>query len=249
MRDAVGAYRHVVLVGGTSEIGRAVVDRLIGSGTQMVTLVSRDAPAAEAAFADRSVLVRSLALDLSSPSTYRGLADQCTGSFDIDLVIIAVGMLGDAERAAQDPIHATEVMNATFTGPAALMGAFADVLASQRHGTVVVLSSVAGYRTRGDNHVYGAAKAGLDGFAQGLSQRLHNSGVDVLIVRPGFVHTRMTAGMEAAPFSVSAAQVADDVVAALNKGRAIAWSPGKLKWIMGIIRHLPASLFRIIAAR
>lgn len=249
MRDAVGAYRHVVLVGGTSEIGTAIVTRLIDEGTQAVTLVSRDPEHAETSFPDRRATVRSIGLDLSSPSTYRELAQRCGNSADMDLVIVAVGMLGDADRATHDPIHAAELMNTTFIGPAALTGAFADFLAGQGHGTLVVISSVAGYRVRGDNHVYGAAKAGLDGFAQGLSQRLHGSGVDVLIVRPGFVHTRMTDGMDAAPFSVGAQDVANDVATALRKGSTIAWSPPKLRWVMGIIRHLPSRLFRLIASR
>lgn len=249
MRDAVGAYRHVVLVGGTSEIGQAILRRLVAQGTRTVTLLSRDPGQASADLVGWDVSITSESLDLGEPSSFTSLARQCSTGSDIDLVIVAAGMLGDAEQAAHDPVHATELMDTTFAGPAAITGAFADVLAAQGHGGIVVLSSVAGYRVRGDNHVYGAAKAGLDGYAQGLVQRLHGTGVDVLIVRPGFVHTRMTQGMDAAPFSVAPDQVAEDVVTALRKGHAIAWSPGILKLVMGILRHLPAGVFRRASAR
>ena len=249
MRDAVGTYRHVVLLGGTSEIGQAIVRRLVAEGTSRVTLLARDAVSAKESVADCAAHINSEHLDLGAPSSFATMARKCGAESDIDLVIVAVGMLGDADQAAHDPVHALEIIGTTFSSPAALIGAFADVLVSQGHGSIVVLSSVAGYRVRGENHVYGAAKAGLDGFAQGLAQRLHGTGVDVLIARPGFVHTRMTKGMDAAPFSIPASRVAEDVTAGLQRRRAVVWSPAALGVVMAIVRHLPARLLRLVAKR
>jgi decaprenylphospho-beta-D-erythro-pentofuranosid-2-ulose 2-reductase len=97
---------------------------------------------------------------------------------------------------------------------------------------------------RAANFVYGATKAGLDGFAQGLGDALAPSGARVLVVRPGFVHTRMTAGMRPAPFATTPDAVARDVVAGLRAGRSVVWSPGILRWVFVVLRHLPRAVFR-----
>lgn len=249
MRDATGAYRHVVLVGGTSQIGQAIVKRQIADGTRSVTLLARDPVRAQEDLAGCRAQVTCEPLDLNQRSEFPAISERIGSRSDIDLVIVAIGMLGDAERAAHDPVHAADIMDTTFVAPASIIGAFAEQLVSQGHGCIVVLSSVAGYRVRGENHVYGAAKAGLDGFAQGLAQRMYGTGVDILIVRPGFVHTRMTDGMDAAPFSVSADRVAADIANALRKGNRVVWSPPPLKLVMGLLRHLPSGLFRRVSAR
>jgi decaprenylphospho-beta-D-erythro-pentofuranosid-2-ulose 2-reductase len=114
----------------------------------------------------------------------------------------------------------------------------------QGHGKLVVLSSVAGERVRKANYVYGASKAGLDGFAQGLSDALAGTGASVLIVRPGFVHTKMTAGRKAQPLSTSPQAVAAATAKALRAGRRIVWVPPALRPLMSIGRHLPARLWR-----
>jgi decaprenylphospho-beta-D-erythro-pentofuranosid-2-ulose 2-reductase len=122
--------------------------------------------------------------------------------------------------------------------------AVARRLREQGHGTLVVLSSVAGERVRRSNFIYGSSKAGLDGFAQGLGDALVGSGANVLIVRPGFVRTKMTAGMSAPPLSTTADALAAAVVRALREGREIVWVPGGLRWVMMVVRHLPRRVFR-----
>jgi len=117
-------------------------------------------------------------------------------------------------------------------------------LRRQGHGGIVVLSSVAGYRVRRSNFIYGSAKAGLDGFASGLGEALRGTGVTVQVVRPGFVRTKMTAGRPAAPFAVGPERVASDIVRGLQTGRAVIWSPGVLKWVFTILRLLPQALWR-----
>jgi decaprenylphospho-beta-D-erythro-pentofuranosid-2-ulose 2-reductase len=249
MRDASGTYRHVVVIGGTSEIAEALLERLVRAGTRTVTLLARDQHAAARVPLESGVTRTVIRFEAGDPGTHAGIAEQIArAGTDIDLVVVATGLLGDADRAAHDPAYAAQIIGATFTGAATMTGALADVLEQQGHGTIVVLSSVAGMRVRGDNHVYGAAKAGLDGFAQGLAQRLHGTGVNVLIARPGFVRTRMSAHVPAAPFAVDAEQVANDICDALAKGRSTAWSPPLLRFVMGVLRLLPSSVFRRIAA-
>ena len=113
-----------------------------------------------------------------------------------------------------------------------------------RHGHIVVLSSVAGERVRKSNYVYGSTKAGLDGFAQGLADAVDSDGVGVTIVRPGFVHSRMTAGLKAAPFSTTPDAVAECTVAGVRRGRRIVWAPGTLRWVFMVLRHLPTPIWR-----
>lgn len=250
MRNPTGAYRHVVVVGGTSAIATAILHELIATGTQVVTLLARNTEAAEAIPLATSVDRRVIAFDAIEPATHAAIARQVADAGpDVDLVLVTSGMLGNSKEASHDPEYAAQIINTTFTGTATMMGALADVLTAQGHGTIVVMSSVAGVRVRGDNHVYGAAKAGLDGFAQGLRQRVDGTGVEILIARPGFVRTRMSAGIQAAPFAIDADQVADDVCRALAKGTKVVWSPKVLRFVMTVVQALPASVFQRLSAR
>lgn len=107
-----------------------------------------------------------------------------------------------------------------------------------------MMSSVAGERVRRANPVYGGTKAGIDGFAQGLGDVIAADGVHMLIVRPGFVHTRMTAGRQAAPMSTTADAVAVATVRALRARRRVVWVPAKLRYVFMVLRHLPAPIWR-----
>jgi decaprenylphospho-beta-D-erythro-pentofuranosid-2-ulose 2-reductase len=108
----------------------------------------------------------------------------------------------------------------------------------------VVLSSVAGERVRKANFVYGATKAGLDGFAQGLGDSLEGTGARVLVVRPGFVHSAMTKGMKAAPFATTPDKVADVTVRGLRRGSRTVWAPGILRFVFSALRHVPGPIWR-----
>jgi decaprenylphospho-beta-D-erythro-pentofuranosid-2-ulose 2-reductase len=107
-----------------------------------------------------------------------------------------------------------------------------------------VLSSVAGVRVRKANYVYGSAKAGLDGFAQGLADALHGSGARVVVVRPGFVIGRMTAGLTPAPMSATVDVVADAVIEGLRSGRQTVWAPKGLRPVFAVMRLLPRAIWR-----
>jgi decaprenylphospho-beta-D-erythro-pentofuranosid-2-ulose 2-reductase len=140
-------------------------------------------------------------------------------------------------------------VQANYVGAVSSGLAAAQRLKAQGHGTIVVLSSVAGERVRAANFVYGSSKAGLDAFAQGLGDALLGTGVQVLVVRPGFVHTKMTAGMDAAPFSTSPEAVADAIAAGLATGKETIWVPPILRVVFGGFRHLPRLAWRRVSAR
>ena len=126
------------------------------------------------------------------------------------------------------------------------MTAFAKLLTHQGYGQIVVYSSVAGVRVRRSNFVYGSSKAGLDAFSQGLSDALSDSGVRVMIVRPGFVHTKMTQGLTAQPFALSAEEVASAVHAGLARQASVVWAPRFLRYFFQIALHLPRPLWRAL---
>ena len=117
-------------------------------------------------------------------------------------------------------------------------------LRAQGHGTIVALSSVAGERVRKSNFVYGSSKAGVDAFYQGLGDALRGRGVHVMIVRPGFVTTKMTEGLEPAPLSTTPDAVAQAIAQGLERGRDTVWVPPTLRYVMSGLRHLPRSVFR-----
>jgi decaprenylphospho-beta-D-erythro-pentofuranosid-2-ulose 2-reductase len=158
-----------------------------------------------------------------------------------------VGRLGGQAGLDADLRESVEVMRASFVGAGSLMLHCLRRLRAQGAGTLIVLSSVAAERPRAGNPVYGAAKAGLDALAQGLADATAGTGVRVLVVRPGFVRTRMTAGLPVAPMAVSAAEVADATVRALAGHAHTVWVPGRLRYVFAVLRHLPRSIFRRLA--
>lgn len=247
MNDALGVPRSVALLGGTSDIGLAIVRRLIADGATEVVLAGRD-PAALAAAAEQlpsGVKAHTVAYDADDVTDHAVAVDRLVAQVgDLDVVVCAVGVLGDHDALVADPARAAAVMHSTYTGPAATLLAVAARLREQGHGRIVVLSSVAGERVRAANFVYGSAKAGLDGFAQGLGDALVGTGVTVLVVRPGFVRSRMTAHLPDGPFATTPEQVADATVRALARGDEQVWAPGVVRWVMAVLRHLPRPVFR-----
>jgi short-subunit dehydrogenase len=162
----------------------------------------------------------------------------------LDTVVIAFGILGDQRRAELDAAHAVAITHTDYVAHVSVLTHVANLMRARGSGRIVVFSSVAGVRVRRMNYVYGAAKAGLDGFASGLADALAGSGVRLLLVRPGFVVGRMTDGMPPAPFSSTPEQVADATVAALRRGRQVVWVPGVLRPVFAIMRLLPRTIWR-----
>ncbi len=249
MNDALGSPQSVLVLGATSDLARAILRELVARRARTIVLAARDgerlkqtAAELEALGADR---IDVMPFDATDTATHQALIDEVFARHrDIDLVLVAFGRLGNPEQDAADPAGAVEVAAVNFVGSVSVGVAVAGHLRRQGHGTLVALSSVAGVRVRPANFVYGSAKAGMDAFFGGLGDRLAGSGARVMIVRPGFVHTRMTAGLPPAPFATSAEDVAALVVRGLETGADIVWAPPLLRWVMAVLKLLPRAVFR-----
>lgn len=247
MIDAVGNPQSLLVLGGTSEIGIAVAETFARSRPLRIVLAGRPGPRLDAA-ADRlratGCAVQVLPFDARAPETHTEVVEKAFADGDIDVSLVAFGVLGDQEAAWTDVAAARELAEVNYVGAVTVGVALADRLRRQGHGSLVALSSAAAERPRRANFVYGSTKAGLDSFYTGLTDALRPDGVYVSVIRPGFVHTRMTQGMKAAPLSQTAQQVADVIVAAVRDRREQAWAPGPMRWVMSVLRHLPRPVFR-----
>ncbi len=244
MSTAVGE-RSILLIGGTSEIGLAIVHRLSAGAPARVFLLGRDRDRLAGAAATCGGRAEYDVVEADAPDSHEEViarAFERAGGFDI--VILAVGVLGGQEGLDTDRPVAQEVMRVNFLGSGSLLLAALGALRRQGRGTIVVLSTVAAERARASNAIYGAAKAGLDALAQGLADSLAGTGVRVLVVRPGFVRTRMTASLKPAPFATSADAVAQAVVGALDGRRHTIWVPQALRYVFAVLRHLPRPMYR-----
>lgn len=244
MKDTGGV---VVIFGGRSEIGLEVATRLARGAT--VVLAARGADRLDdevrAVRAAGAAAVHTVEFDADDLTSHAPLVEKLVAEHGpIATAVLAFGILGDQARAETDPAHAVAVVHTDYVAQVSLLTVLAAAMRAAGRGTLVVFSSVAGARVRRANYVYGSAKAGLDGFAGGLADALHGSGVHLLLVRPGFVVGRMTEGMDPAPLSSTPAQVADATVRALAKGRRAVWVPGTLAGLVFAMRLLPQFVWR-----
>ena len=248
MENALGQPQTIVLLGGTSDIGLAIVRRLIGPTTHTIVLACRDIERGERAAAGlrhHELAVEVVHFDAVATDTHVALARSLADKYgDIDIAIVAFAVLGDGAVTAIDPVAAVEIAQVNFTGVVSSTIAIANQMRTQGHGSIIMLSSVAGERVRRANPVYGGTKAGIDGFAQGLGDALVDDGVHMLIVRPGFVHSKMTTGKKAAPFSTTPEKVADTTVRGLRAKRRVVWAPPILRYVLCVLRHLPGPVWR-----
>jgi decaprenylphospho-beta-D-erythro-pentofuranosid-2-ulose 2-reductase len=249
VKDAFGSVQSVLVLGGSSEIALATVRRMAQRRARTVVLAGRDVErmqdAARSLRDSGAERVEVVPFDaLRSDEHQRFVDEMWRRHGDFDVVLIAFGVLGEQQRDERDAASALQVIDVNFRGAVSVGIPIAQKLREQGHGSIVVMSSVAGERARRDNFVYGASKAGLDAFFQGLADSLVGTGVQVLVVRPGFVHTRMTEGRPPAPFSTTPEKVADDIVRGLGRSAVTVWSPGMLRAVMSAVRHMPRPIFR-----
>lgn len=246
MIDALGRPQSLLLLGGTSEIALAVA-RAWADAKPVVTLAARPGERRDAAAAGLRAdgfEVEVLDFDAEDTDSHQDLINGVAAVRDIDVAVVAFGVLGDEEEAWTDHAAAVRLARVNYTAAVSVGVCLAAVVRRQGHGSIVALSSVAGERVRRSNFVYGSSKAGMDGFYLGLGEALAEYGGHVLVVRPGFVHTRMTAGREAAPMSVTAEQVADAVVRGVAARSDLVWVPTLMRAVMSGLRHVPRPVFR-----
>jgi decaprenylphospho-beta-D-erythro-pentofuranosid-2-ulose 2-reductase len=243
VNNAINQPQTILVLGGGSEIARAIVAELVSPALRTVVLAGRHPDDAAAIDVPAGVTVANVGFDATDHAAHADLIRSIADAHgDLDIVIQAFGQLG--QDVANDPAAAARLVDVNFAGAVSSGLAVAEQLRRQGHGTLIVLSSVAGLRTRPSNFVYGATKAGQDAFATGLGHALHGSGARVVTVRPGFVRTAMTEGMAEAPFAADADDVATAVVTGLRRGRSVVWAPGVLLGVFAVLRLLPGSLWR-----
>jgi len=250
MENAFGQPQTVIVLGGSSDIARALTNELCRGRAREVVLAGRDASLLDAAAreaadagarATHTVLFNARDLESAARAVDESFA-AINGT--VDLVVVAVGLLGDQERDERDPARAAEMAVVNYAWPVAALTAVREKLVAQGSGRMLVMSSVAAIRVRRQNYLYAGAKAGLDRLCEGLADSLEDTGVTLQILRPGFVRSKMTAGMKAAPFATTPEAVAKDVVKALGSTKRVITSPAILEWVFLLLRHLPASLWR-----
>ncbi|WP_431240136.1 SDR family NAD(P)-dependent oxidoreductase [Mycolicibacterium aichiense] len=237
----------VVIFGGRSEIGVELARRLAPGAT--VVLAARRADQLEeqvsAVRAAGAVAVHTVEFDADDVAVHGPLLERLAAEHGpIGTAVLAFGILGDQARAEADAAHAVAVVRTDYVAQVSLLTHLAAAMRTAGRGAIVVFSSIAGVRARRANYVYGSAKAGLDAFASGLSDALHDSGVQLLLVRPGFVIGRMTEGMDPAPLSTTPAKVADATARALRSGRREVWVPSPLRLLAFAFRLTPRAVWR-----
>jgi decaprenylphospho-beta-D-erythro-pentofuranosid-2-ulose 2-reductase len=249
MKDAVGSVQSVLVLGAGSDIALATTRALVRQRANRVVLAARRPDELGDTVAELKGLgaetVEAVSFDANDTASHARFVDDLFKAHDdFDLVLVAFGVLGEQADAEQDSEAALSVIRTNFEGAVSCVIPIANRLKAQGHGNIVVLSTVAGERPRKSNFVYGSSKAGLDAFAQGLGDALLGTGVEVMVVRPGFVKTKMTTGLKPAPLSTTADDVASNIVEGLRKKSHTVWSPPALRYVMSVLRHLPRPVFR-----
>jgi short-subunit dehydrogenase len=235
----------VLILAATSDIGRATARAFAKQGHPLL-LAARDVSQLEAEMANLKIRYRTIVslhvLDVLDAGSRAHLLDSITLP---DIVVCAVGMLGQQQLAESDERQAELVMRTNFEGPAQMLGMLANRFATRGYGTIVGISSVAGDRGRASNYVYGAAKAGFTAYLSGLRNRFGQSAIRVVTIKPGFVDTRMTAGMKLpALLTAQPEEVAAVVVKAAKSGPGIVYVRHLWRWIMILICLIPEPLFK-----
>ncbi|MGE2716015.1 decaprenylphospho-beta-D-erythro-pentofuranosid-2-ulose 2-reductase [Mycolicibacterium litorale] len=251
MIDAVGNPQTILLLGGTSEIGLAICERYLRDAPARIVLAALpDDPGRDAAVAQmRSAGAKSVEVidfDAVDTASHPDVIDRASeaGARDIDVAIVAFGLLGDAEELWQNQRKAVQIAEINYTAAVSVGVLLAEKMREQGFGQIIAMSSAAGERVRRSNFVYGSTKAGLDGFYLGLGEALREYGVHVLVIRPGQVRTRMSAHVKEAPLTVDKEYVAELAVTASAKGKDLVWAPGAFRYVMMVLRHIPRPIFR-----
>ncbi|MGO1949135.1 MAG: decaprenylphospho-beta-D-erythro-pentofuranosid-2-ulose 2-reductase [Mycobacteriaceae bacterium] len=248
MINAVGKPQSILLLGGASDMGLAVVEEFLTRGPARVVLAARPGehltPAIERMEAAGASTVDTVDFDATDFDSHPEVFDRIWANGDIDLAIVAFGVLGDNEEQWTDQKKAVLAAQVNFTGAVSVGVLLADRLKAQGHGQIVVFSSVAGEMVRRSNFVYGSTKAGTDGFYRMLGEALRGTGVRVLTVRPGQVRTNMTEGLDDAPLTVDKPDAAKAVVAGVDGKKSVIWIHPLFRWVMLILKNLPQFVVR-----
>ena len=249
MLDAVGNPQTILLLGGTSEIGLAICERYLRTAPARIVLAALvDDPGRDDAVAQMKAAgargVELIDFDATDTDSHPKVLDEAFSGGDVDVAIVAFGLLGDAEELWQNQRKAVQIAEINYTGAVSVGVLLGERMRAQGFGQIIAMSSAAGERVRRSNFVYGSTKAGLDGFYLGLGEALREYGVAVLVIRPGQVRTRMSAHMKEAPLTVDKEFVAELAVTSAAKHKELVWAPPTFRYVMMVLRHIPRPIFR-----
>jgi hypothetical protein len=241
--------RNILIIGATSAIAEATARRfaatgarfyLVGRNTERLTAIARDLEIRSG----QPVAYESLNLDqIDQHPALLGRANQALGG--IDIVLIAHGTLPDQNACQQSVEKTLAVIHTNALSVISLATLLANDFETRRRGTLIAISSVAGDRGRQSNYIYGAAKGMVSLFLQGLRNRLNSKGVQIITVKPGFVDTPMTAAFEKKGLLwAQPDQIAQGIVAAVERGQDDVYLPWFWRWIMQVIQHIPERIFK-----
>lgn len=237
---------QVLILGATSDMAVALAHRFAQAGCH-ITLAARNSGRLAETATDLQIrhnisaeAFEFDALDFASHAAfYAGLPAKP------DVAIVVFGYLGQQPTAQANFAEAHKIIDTNYTGAVSILNLIATDFEQRRSGTIIGISSVAGDRGRQSNYIYGSAKAGFTAYLSGLRNRLAKAGVHVITVKPGFVRTKMTAGMPLpAPVTAKPARVADDVFKAFARQRDQVYTLWMWRFIMLIIRHIPEPIFK-----
>ncbi|HZA12202.1 decaprenylphospho-beta-D-erythro-pentofuranosid-2-ulose 2-reductase [Mycobacterium sp.] len=249
MLDAVGSPQTILLLGGTSEIGLAICERYLRTAPARIVLACLpDDPGRDDAVKQMKAAgaraVEMIDFDALDTGDHPKVIDEAFAGGDVDVAIVAFGLLGDAEELWQNQAKAVQIAEINYTAAVSVGVLVGEKMRAQGFGQIIAMSTVAGERVRRSNFVYGSTKAGLDGFYLGLGEALREYGVRVLVIRPGQVRTRMSAHIKEAPLTVNKEDVAELAVTAAAKGKELVWAPPTFRYVMMVLRHIPRPIFR-----
>src|SRR6202035_673892 len=247
--DAVGNPQTILLLGGTSEIGLAICERYLRNAHARIVLADLpDHPRKDEAVAQMKAAgaksVEWIDFDGVDTASHPKVIDAAFAGGDVDVAIVAFGLLGNAEELWQNQPKAVQIAQVNYTAAVSVGVLLGEKMRAQGFGQIIAMSSAAGERVRRSNFVYGSTKAGLDGFYLGLGEALKPFGVRVLVIRPGQVRTRLSAHVKEAPLTVDKEYVANLAVTASAKGKELVWAPGAFRYVMMVLRHIPRPIFR-----
>ena len=243
---------RVAFLGATKGMGRALA-RLMAERGDTICLLGRNSADLERSAADLSVRgaiqpVPSVECDLEKPDTFAPAIDAAREALEgLDAVIVTAAVFATQEELEADPALAERLVRINFSNTVMFCEAAKKALLEEGGGTLCVFSSVAGERGRKPVIIYGAAKAGLTRYLEGLDHKHRAEGLRVITVKPGFVKTSMTAGLEPPPFAGEPDGVAERVLSAIDRGAPVVYAPAPWRLIMAIIRALPRAIMRRIS--
>lgn len=239
MLNGLKQFQNVLVIGGKSEIALELIKNISIVPNGKVFLLGRK-------IETQGIILPGLEIipinyDISDSIQRVGLVNQLMAERDFDLVVLAVGYLGEQPNTST-PALDKEIINVNFSYSAEVLEGVAQGMSMQKHGKVLVISSVASIRPRKSNYVYGASKAGLDFLARGIQLDLEGTGVEIYVARPGFVHSKMTKGLTPAPFAITAARAGQLCAIGITKSKRTFYVPGILRYLMLVVRYLPVKV-------